>query len=218
MKPNPTAISYLLAVLAVPLVLHFHLLPAVFAGLAVHVLTVKLARRLPTTWGGMEHKLALAMILICVILGLFGSIFGLWSFVHGHHGMAALLAAAAETIDNLKRNLPAEIAASLPETVEDLREEISEVLHENGKNISTAGIAGFKTFAHVLLGMVVGGMTALHLFDDVENCPSWSPPARPHQDAGDSVRQGGLRPGEDLRPQHPAHCPLPAGGPAVMRR
>ena len=171
MKPNPTAMSFLLAVLAVPLVLHFHLLPAVFAGLTVHVLTAKLARRLPATWGGMEHKLALAMILICVILGLFGAVFGLWAFVHGHHGMAALLAAAAETIDNLKRHLPVEITASLPETVEDLREEISEVLHENGKNISTAGIAGFKTFAHVLLGMVVGGLTALHLFDDTENSP-----------------------------------------------
>jgi predicted PurR-regulated permease PerM len=171
MKPNPTVISYLLAVLAVPLVLHFHLLPAVFAGLAVHVLTAKLARRLPATWGGMEHKLALAMILICVTLGLFGSIFGLWSFVHGHHGMAALLAAAAETIDNLKRNLPAEIAEALPETVEDLREEISEVLREHGKNISTVGMAGLKTFVHVLFGMVVGSLTALHIFDDVENCP-----------------------------------------------
>ena len=179
MKPNPTVISYLLAALAVPLVLHFHLLPAVFAGLAVHVLTAKLALRLPATWGGMEHKLALAMILICVTLGLFGSIFGLWSFVHGHHGMAALLAAAAETIDNLKRTLPADIAVSLPDTVEELREEISEVLREHGKNISTAGMAGLKTFVHVLFGMVVGSLTALHIFDDVENCPPWSPPCTP---------------------------------------
>ena len=39
--------SYLLGVLAVPLVLSFHLLPTVFAGLTVHVLTIKFARRLP---------------------------------------------------------------------------------------------------------------------------------------------------------------------------
>ena len=52
MTYSPVTVSYLLAAAAVPLVLRFHLLPAVFAGLAVHVLTVKLARRLPANWGG----------------------------------------------------------------------------------------------------------------------------------------------------------------------
>jgi len=168
--PNPVAVSYLLAALAVPLVLHFHLLPAVFAGLAVHVLTVKFARRLPTRWGGLTHKLALAAIVIGVMLGVFGIGFGLLSFLRGHHGMATLLAAVAETLDNLKRTLPSEIASALPDTVDDLREQISTMLREHGKNISAAGVAGFKTFAHVLLGMVVGGLTALHHFIEVEHC------------------------------------------------
>lgn len=172
--PNPVVISYLLAALAVPLTLHFHLLPAVFAGLAVHVLTVKSARRLPASWGGLAHKLALAAIVICVMFGVFGIGLGLWSFLRGHHGMAALLAAVAEILDNLKRTLPADIAAALPDTMDDLREEVSEVLREHGQKISAAGVAGFKTFAHVLLGMVVGGMTALHHFDDTASWPPLS--------------------------------------------
>ena len=52
MNLGPVAVSYLLAALAVPLVLRHHLLPAVLAGMAVHVLTVKLARRMPANWGG----------------------------------------------------------------------------------------------------------------------------------------------------------------------
>lgn len=163
--PGAKHVSYLLCILAVLLVLSFHLLPAVFAGLAVHVLTIKFARKLPTRWwGGLAHKLALTGIVVCVMLGVFGLGFGLWSFVRGHHGMAALLAAVAETLDNLKRTLPVDIAAVLPDTADELREQVAAMLRDHGRKISAVGIAGFKTFAHVLLGMVTGGMTALHHF------------------------------------------------------
>jgi predicted PurR-regulated permease PerM len=170
--PGPKSVSYLLAAAAIPLVLHFHLLPAVFAGLAVHVLTVSLARRLPNRWGGLTHKLALTVIVTGVMLTVFGIGFGLWSFVSGHHGMVALLAAVAETLENLKRTLPADIANVLPESVVDLREQVAAMLRDHGQKISAMGMAGFKTFAHVLLGMVVGGMTALHHFDGVERRPA----------------------------------------------
>ena len=170
--PDLQSVNYLLAVAAVPLVLHFHLLPAVFAGLAVHVLTVRLAKRLPDRWGGLAHKLALTFIVTGVMLTVFGIVFVLWSFVSGHHGMVALLAAVAETLEHLKRNLPTDIADALPETVVDLREQVAAVLREHGQKISAMGVAGFKTFAHVLLGMVVGGMTALHFFDGVERRPA----------------------------------------------
>lgn len=165
---DPTVVSYLLAALAVTFVLHFHLLPAVFAGLAVHVLTVKLAKRLPNHWSRLAHEIALAGIVFVLILGLFGIGLGLWSFLHGHHGMASLLAAVAETRENLKRTLPADISAVLPETVDDLREQITPLLLEHSRQISAVGMAGFKTFAHVLLGMVVGGMIALHRFVGVD--------------------------------------------------
>jgi predicted PurR-regulated permease PerM len=174
MMPSPVAVSYLLAAFAVPLALHFHLLPAVFAGLAVHVLTAKFARRLPVSWGGLAHKLALAAIVIGVTLGVFGIGFGLWAFLRGHHGMAALLATVAEILDNLKRTLPADIAAALPDSMDDLREEVSVVLRQHGQRISAAGMAGFKTFVHVLLGMVVGGMTALYRIDDAARLPPLS--------------------------------------------
>jgi len=170
-KPDPQALSYLLAGLAVPLVLHFHLLPAVFAGLAVHVLTIKLARRLPDRWGGLARKLALAAILAGAMLVVFGAGLGFWSFLGSHHGMAALLAAAAEILDNLKRTLPPDLAAALPDSVDDLGEQITTVLREHGRNIMAAGMAGVKTSVHVLLGMVVGGMTALHHFDEAEGWP-----------------------------------------------
>jgi predicted PurR-regulated permease PerM len=168
--------SYVLAAVSVPLVLHFSLLPTVFAGLAVHVLTVKLAKRLPRQAGGLAHNFALAAIVFCVGLGLFGAGFGLWSFFHGGRGMAALLTAIAETLENLRRTLPPYIADALPVTMEDLREQIADLLREHSHKISAAGMAagvvGLKTFVHIVFGMVIGGMTALHHFDVIERSSS----------------------------------------------
>jgi predicted PurR-regulated permease PerM len=171
MTQKSVNISYLLAVLAVPLVLHFHLLPAVIAGLAVHVLTVKLARGLPIHWSRMAQEAALGMIAVSVVAGLFGAGFGLWSFLHGHYGMAALLTAVAETLDHLKRTLPAALAVSLPDTVDELQSRLADLMRENGRQLSVVGMEGLMTFAQVLLGMVVGGMTALHSFNGAENWP-----------------------------------------------
>lgn len=168
---GPEIASYLLAVLAVPLVLCFHLLPTVFAALAVHVLTIKLARRLPVRWGGLAHKFALAGLVIFVMLVLFGVGMALWSFLRGNGGMAALLATIAETLENLRRTLPSEIAESIPATMEDLRQQITIMLRQHSHNLSRAGMAGVKTFVHVLFGMVIGGMTALQHFDYVDRWP-----------------------------------------------
>ncbi len=171
MTQKPEKLSYLFAILSVPLVLHFHLLPAVVAGMAVHVLTVKLARRVPAHWSGMAHEVALGLIAVCVAAGLFGVGFGMWSFLHGHQGMAALLSAVAETLDQLKRTLPADLAASLPDTVEELQSKLADLMRENGRHLSAVGMEGVVTFVHVFLGMVVGGMTSLHSFNDAKDWP-----------------------------------------------
>ncbi len=163
--------SYVLGALAIPVVLHFHLLPTVFAGLTVHVLTVKLARRLPVQWRGLGHKFASAALAVVVVLLLLGAGVGLWSFLRGSQGMAALLGIAAETLDNVRRSLPPEIAQAMPPTIEDLREQITNVLREHAHNVSAVGMAGIRTLVYVIFGMVIGGMTALHHFDPSNQGP-----------------------------------------------
>ncbi|HEY6839255.1 MAG TPA: hypothetical protein VI389_10965 [Geobacteraceae bacterium] len=166
MNTRPVVASYCLAALAVPVVLHWHLLPAVFAGLAVHVLTVKLARRLPANWGGLTHTAALTILASGVILGLTGITLALWSFLQGNGGLSSLLSTVAETLLRVRHALPEQAADVLPGSTEELREELADLVREHGEKLSAFGVAGLKTFAHVLLGMVVGGMTALHKFID----------------------------------------------------
>jgi predicted PurR-regulated permease PerM len=171
MIPLTQQVSYALAALSVFTVLHFHLIPAVFAGLAVYALTAKLALRLPVRWGSLTQKVALAGIILFVIALVSSICLGLWSFLRGHHGMSNLLDTAAETLDNLKRNLPEDLTAMLPDTVDELREQIVTMLREHGKNISSVGISGVKTFAHLLLGMVVGSLAVLHRFNKENGFP-----------------------------------------------
>lgn len=166
-----TAISYVLSAAAVLLVLHFHLLPAVFAGLAVYVLTLKLARHLPKNMNRFAHKVALGVVVICVITCLTSACAAIWSFISSSHGIAALLATVVDTLGSLRRTLPDSVAEVMPTTIEGLRQQLTELLGDHVQKISVVGMEGLKAFAHILLGMVVGGMAAVHHFTEHEASP-----------------------------------------------
>src|SRR5512138_942248 len=164
--PGYTTVSYLLALTAILLVLRFHLLPAAFAGLAVYVLTLKLARHLPKNMNRFARKFALAVVVVCVITCLTGICAAIWTFIGSSHGVAALLATVVDTLGSLRGSLPEQVAELLPTTIEDLRQQLVEMLGTHVQKISVVGMEGLKVFAHILLGMVVGGMAAVHHFKE----------------------------------------------------
>ncbi len=166
-----TTISNLLSVAAVFLVLRFHLLPAAFAGLAVYVLTLKLARHLPNNMNRFARKLALGVVVICVISSLTCISAAIWSFIGSNHGIAALLATIVDTLGSLRQTLPTAVADVLPTTIEGLRQQLTELLGEHVQKISVVGMESLKIFAHILLGMVVGGMAAVHHFTEYHKAP-----------------------------------------------
>lgn len=166
-----TTISYLLAVAAVFLVLRFHLLLAVFAGLAVYVLTLRLARHLPKNMSRFAHKVALGVVVVCVITCLTSACAAIWSFIGSSNGIAALLSTVVDTLGSLRRTLPASVADVLPTTIEGLRQQLLEMLGDHVRKISAVGMEGLKVFAHILLGMVVGGMAAVHHFEEHDKAP-----------------------------------------------
>ncbi len=166
-----TIVSYLLAVTAVFLVLLFHLLPAVFAGLAVYVLTLKLARHLPKNMNRFAHKVALGVVVLSVISCLTSASAAIWSFIGSSNAIAALLATVVDTLGSLRRTLPSSVADVLPTTIEGLQQQLVEMLGAHVQKISVVGMEGIKVFAHILLGMVVGGMAAVHHFHEHDKAP-----------------------------------------------
>lgn len=168
---SPVFISYLLALVAVWVVLECHLLSSVLTGLAVYVLTTRLARRLPAGWGAKARGIALGGIILAVALLVAVLFVGLLSFFQGHEGMAALTGTAAERLEDLKRNLPPYLAKWVPDSMEELRGELAEALRAHGRNVSHAGLSIARILAHVVAGMVIGGITVLHRFKDRQAPP-----------------------------------------------
>jgi len=169
--PRYTTGSYLLAVAAVLMILCFHLVPAVFAGLAVYVLTLKLASHLPKNMNRFAHQVALGVVVICVITCLTCAAAALWSFIDSSHAIASLLATIVDTLGSLRSTLPDPVAELLPTTIEGLRQQLVEMFGEHVQKISVVGIESIKVFAHILLGMVVGGMAAVHHFKEHATAP-----------------------------------------------
>lgn len=169
--PKPVTISYLLASAAVFFVLLFHLVPAVFAGLAVYVLTLKLSGHLPKNMNRVARQVALGVVVICVMTCLTGVGAAVWSFIGSSQGIGALLTTVVETLGTLRRTLPSSVADVLPTTIEGLRHQLAELLSEHVQKISVVGFDSLKVFAHVLLGMVIGGMAALHHFKEHHQLP-----------------------------------------------
>jgi len=157
--------------LAISLILHYNLLPAVFAGLAVFVLTLKLARHLPANMNRIARKAALAVVVICVIFCLISIGTIVWTYINSSQAINALLNTVIETLDSLRRTVPEHVAEVLPTTIEDLREQFVSLLGVHVQKISVVGLEGVKFLAHVILGMIVGGMAAVHHFDDHEKAP-----------------------------------------------
>lgn len=168
---SPVTISYLLASAAVFFVLRFHLVPAVFAGLAVYVLTLRLSRHLPKNMNRVARQVALGVVVICVITCLTGVGAAVWSFIGSSQGIGALLTTVVETLGSLRRTLPSSVADVLPTTIEGLRQQLAEILSEHVQKISVVGLGSLKLLAHILLGMVVGGMAALHHFMEHHHLP-----------------------------------------------
>jgi len=171
--PVPFLASYLLAGCAVLIVLVYHLLSAVIAGLAVYVLTAKLARRLPTRLGR-GHGVALSGIILFVVLLVAGCFAGLWFFVQSHHGIAALLPTLAERLDDIRQTLPPYLTEYLPDSADDLRTYLANLLREHSKDITHFGVSGAKILAHVLLGMAIGSIAVLHRLKEDDNPPPLS--------------------------------------------
>jgi len=169
--PTPVTISYVLATAAVIFVLRFHLIPAVFAGLTVYVLTLKLSRHLPTNMNRVARQVALGVVVICVMTCLTGLAATVWSFIGSSQGIGALLTTVMDTLGTLRRTLPPSVADVLPTTIEGLRQQLAEILTEHVQKISLVGFGSLKLFAHVLLGMVVGGMAAVHHFREHHQLP-----------------------------------------------
>jgi predicted PurR-regulated permease PerM len=156
--------SYLLAALALWLVLQLHLLPALLAGLLVYALVNALApalqRHLP---GARAHWLVVALLAAVVVGLLTFAIVGIIAFLNTEHGNPTMLfERMTPLVERARAQLPAIIVDHLPDNSEQIRAAVMDWLREHAAQLQLAGKQAARVIVQLLIGMVLGAMLALH--------------------------------------------------------
>lgn len=159
-----TLASYVLAALALWVVLHFSLLPALLAGLLVYAIVNALApvlqRLLP---GAHAHWLIVALLAVVVVGLLTLAIVAAIGFLGTEHGNPKVLfERLTPVIERARAQLPAFIEDYLPASAQGMREAVMEWLRLHASQLQLAGKTAVRVIVQLLIGMVLGAMLALH--------------------------------------------------------
>lgn len=166
-----TLASYLFAALALLMILHQGLVGALFSGLLVYALVHMLAPLLEKKISGPRAKMiAVAALGIVVITALSLGIWGAISFFQSDAGnVHVLLQKLADIIEASRDQIPVWLREHLPDDAEALRKMIITWLREHSVEAKLLGEEAGRAAAHLLIGMIIGAMVALH--DTEVNAP-----------------------------------------------
>jgi predicted PurR-regulated permease PerM len=168
-RPRPTGAeiaSWLLAAVALLLVLRLHLLSALLGGLAVYELVHLLGGRLRFVRGTREagKRWAVAILAAVVVAVLALAVIGLIAFLRGRGvpaSLPALLGQMADTLETSKDHLPAWLAAEIPDNADDLKSAGVAWLREHAGELQMVGAQIGRSFLHALIGMAIGALVSL---------------------------------------------------------
>ena len=155
--------SWLLAALALFLVLELHLLPALLAGLLVYELVHLTAPLLESRLSGLRAKQAAVIFLAAIVVGatVLGTALTI-GFFRGESGsLAALAQKMAEILENSRQSMPEWLVGALPDSVEGIKTAVVQWLREHAGQVQLIGKEAGLVMAHVLVGLIIGALLAL---------------------------------------------------------
>ncbi|MEI8162994.1 MAG: AI-2E family transporter [Betaproteobacteria bacterium] len=156
-------ISWLLAALALLLVLQLHLLPALLAGLLVYELVHLTAPLLESRLSGPRAKQAAVIFLAATVVGaaVLGTVLAV-GFVRGDSGsLAALAQKMAEILENSRQSMPDWLVGALPDSVDGIKTTVVLWLRQHAAEVQSLGKEAGLVMAHVLVGLILGALLAL---------------------------------------------------------
>lgn len=163
---NVTASSYVIAGIALLLVLWLHLLPALLAGLLVYELIVSSTTLLQRRWIGDRARArwivvsVLAVLLVgLLILGVLGAV----SLLHAELGNPRDFWSQQlmPLVDKARQQLPPWIVDHLPGSVDDLRQSTMDWMQSHAGTLQLAGKEAARVLVHILIGLVLGAIVAI---------------------------------------------------------
>lgn len=155
--------AWVLAGLALLLILKLHLLSALIAGLLVFELVHVVAPWIRAMHLDRNRRLAVVALLAVLIATLIAlMVAGLIAFFRSDAGsVAALLQKMASIIEDARGRLPEWIAAYLPYDTEAMQAAIVAWLRSHAGELSGYGETAARVLAHILIGLVIGALISL---------------------------------------------------------
>lgn len=192
-KPSSVQVaSWILIGAALLLVLRLHLLTALLCGLLVFELVHMIAPRLQRRFFGRRPRMVAVALLTAVIVGLItAAVVGIIVFLRSEAGsMPVLLHKIADILERAKTALPAWAVNYMPGTVDELQESSLDWLNSHAGELRLAGTETLHTLVNVLIGLILGGMLALHdAVDDASSRPLAAALAARATKLGDAFRR-----------------------------
>jgi len=154
--------SWLLAGAALLAVVHFHVLPALLAGLLVHESLRFFVPRVQRRIADRRAQLLVLVLLAGALVGVLSfAILGAIAFFRSDAGsLSHLFARIALIVDDARTMLPAWLVDLLPNTGDDLHAVIDAWLHDHAAQVRSVGREAGATLARILAGMIIGAMIA----------------------------------------------------------
>ena len=156
--------AWIVAAIALILVIKLHLLSGLIAGLLVYKLVDVLTPWLRLRALGRDGPRVLAVTLIAgaVIAALIGIGVGLVAFVRNSgESVPQLMQRMAQIIEDARAILPAGLRVYVPDDAESIRVTLAEWLRSNSESLQLAGRGIGRSLAHILLGMVIGALLSM---------------------------------------------------------
>lgn len=153
--------SFVLAAVALILVLQLHLLAALLAGLTVHVLIQGLGHRLIASFTGYRRLAVIVLLGIGVVAALTPLVLALVSWVSRLGSQWSELAPFLQSLlDQARRQLPPALLHYLPDDAAQAQANLLSWLHEHVSEVRLVGATAVTTTVHLLVGLVLGAMVA----------------------------------------------------------
>ncbi len=170
----PALASYILAVLALWIILKAGLLVALFSGLLVYSLVHLLVPAIEKKFNNRQScMIAVILLSIVIVVSLSVGIWALIIFFRSDAGnLQNLLQKLADIIEASRGQLPAWLSAGLPEGVDPLKGFLIDWLREHAGEAKLLSQEAGHLVVHLLLGMIVGSMVVLQ---DVSNDQVYRP-------------------------------------------
>lgn len=160
--------TYVLMAVLMWLILKVQLLPALLVGLLVfeliHVIAPLIARKMPGKYAKWLAVVLLATLVIGMLVGIGMAIVTLIRSDSG--GLTMLFDQLARIIEDSRQVLPVWLNERLPDDAITLQHRVIEWLRTHSADWQLLGKEAGHHLAHMLIGMVIGAMVALH---DVQN-------------------------------------------------